>query len=338
MVDLIASPDQREIADSVAGFMRDNLPVGRLRPQAKSARERDDATWRQIAELGWFGIAMPEEHGGAGFGVAEEMLVSIELGRGLGSPAILASVIGARIAAEAGQASLAADIVSGRVRIGIGKAVEGGALDGAISGEFYLIDAAAAQYVVLWTDKAAVLVPRSSFVAAAVRATDEGLEVERGTLSGVKAAARVEGDAIPRRTNLLLAAQMVGIAEATRDLAAEYAKIREQFGQRIGAFQGIKHMCADSAVRAEASRAQVTFAALVQAEDRKDAAFQTSAALVVALDAGMRNARTGIQVHGGIGFTYDCDANLFLKRAHVINILAGGARRHQAAALLHGPQ
>lgn len=338
MVDLIASPEQRDIADSVANFLREELPVGRLRPVSKAARERDDATWRQIAELGWFGIAMPEEHGGSGYSIAEEVLVSIELGRGLASPGVLAAILAARVASETGASTIAADIVSGATRVALGKSVEQASLGPVCSGEFYILDGGGAKLVLLWSEQGAVLVSRDSFSAASVAPTDEGLTVERGVLSEARAVAWLEGGQLALRASLLIGAQMVGIAEATRDMAAEYAKIREQFGQRIGAFQGVKHMCADSATRAEAARAQVTFAALALREDRPDASFQIAAAMVVAIDAGMRNSRTGIQVHGGIGFTYDCDANLFLKRAHVLNILAGGSRRYQAAALKSGPR
>jgi alkylation response protein AidB-like acyl-CoA dehydrogenase len=331
MVDLIASPEQREIADSVATFMRDELPLSRLRPSGKTARERDPAAWRRIAELGWFGIALGEAQGGAGYSVTEEMLVAAELGRGLASPSLIAAIIGARIAAEGGDAKLAAEIVGGTRTVACATATGAATLGATCDGEFYLVDAAGADFIVAWDDGGAALLPRTAFSAVTTAISmDEAVTLEHGTLAKARAAIwlPVAKVAVPRRMRLLLAAQLVGIAEATRDMAAAYAKIREQFGQPIGAFQAIKHMCADNAARAEAARSQVTFAALSEQEGRADVDFQLSAALVVALDAGFKNARANIQIHGGIGFTYECDANLFLKRTHLLNVLLGGQRRY----------
>jgi alkylation response protein AidB-like acyl-CoA dehydrogenase len=132
------------------------------------------------------------------------------------------------------------------------------------------------------------------------------------------------------RASVLAAAALVGIAEATRDMAAEYSKVRVQFGKPIGAYQAIKHRCADMAVRAEAASSQVLFAALSIDEGRPDDAFQAASAKVVASDAAIRNAADNIQIHGGMGYTFEHDAHLYLKRAHVFDRIAGDSRQHLA--------
>src|SRR5262249_42311423 len=107
------------------------------------------------------------------------------------------------------------------------------------------------------------------------------------------------------------------IAEATRDLAVDYAKTREQFGKPIGSFQAIKHKCADMAVNAEAACSQTLLAALSLSKQEHDSMFQGAAATVVSNRAAVSNGEETIQIHGGMGFTSDCDAHLFLKRAHL---------------------
>jgi alkylation response protein AidB-like acyl-CoA dehydrogenase len=126
---------------------------------------------------------------------------------------------------------------------------------------------------------------------------------------------------------LLLSAFAVGIAEATRDMAVEYAKTREQFGRPIGSFQAIKHICADMAIRCEAAACQTAFASLVLAEGHAGLAFHATSSKLVAAASAIKNASQNIQVHGAIGFTAEADPHLFLKRAHVIEQLWGDTRR-----------
>ena len=129
------------------------------------------------------------------------------------------------------------------------------------------------------------------------------------------------------RALLLLSAFAVGIAEATRDMAVEYAKIREQFGRPIGSFQAIKHICADMAIRCEAALCQTAFASLVLAEGHDGPAFHATSSKLVAAASAVKNASQNIQVHGAIGVTAEADPHLFLKRAHLIEQLWSDSRR-----------
>jgi alkylation response protein AidB-like acyl-CoA dehydrogenase len=117
---------------------------------------------------------------------------------------------------------------------------------------------------------------------------------------------------------VITAATLVGIAEATRDIAAEHAQSRVQFDRPIGVNQGVKHPCADTAVRCEAAWAQTVVGALAHDEGRDDADEQIDSAWLVAADAAQRNAATALQVLGGMGFTFEHDVNLYVKRAHVL--------------------
>ena len=125
--------------------------------------------------------------------------------------------------------------------------------------------------------------------------------------------------------DLLLSAQLLGIAEATRDLAVSYAKVREQFGRPIGSFQAVKHHCANMAIAAEALSSLLDVAAVSARDERDDAAFQIAALRLLAPKAALANARTCIQVHGGIGFSAEADAHHYLKQAHLLRQLGSGA-------------
>ena len=340
MIDLLPSAEQRQILDATVAFLAERLPVERLRDADAAAGAAEAQQWTRLAELGWFGLAMPEEVGGAGFTVAEEVLVHRELGRFLVSPAVLAAALAAQLAHAAGDAALAQAIIRGERRAGL--ALARGELElvpGAVDGDLYLADAQTAELLVLWTDAEAVLLPRDGLRGiSAVVPMDRTVALERATACRLAPVCLVPAARAPigRRATLLLAAALAGIAEAARDRAVAYAKIREQFGKPIGAFQAIAHHCADMALRARAASAQTVFAAVAERDGRGDAAFQVAAAATVAAEAAVWNATLSIRVHGGIGFSAENDAHHFLKRAHLLEMLAGGARRHRAP-LLAGP-
>jgi alkylation response protein AidB-like acyl-CoA dehydrogenase len=157
------------------------------------------------------------------------------------------------------------------------------------------------------------------------------LPLETARLAG---AGRAAGPALAVHARLLIAAQLAGIAAGARDMAVDYAKLREQFGRPIGSFQAVKHHCADMATRAMAAADLLSFAAVALAQRRVDAGFQAGSALSVAMRAAVANAAANVQVHGGIGFSDEADAHLFVKHAHVWEAIAGG--REAVHAMLLG--
>jgi alkylation response protein AidB-like acyl-CoA dehydrogenase len=124
--------------------------------------------------------------------------------------------------------------------------------------------------------------------------------------------------------DLLVSAQLLGIAKACLDLAVAYARVRHQFGKPIGSFQAIKHHCANMAISAELLSAQLDMAAIALRDGRDDAGFQVAALRLLAPQAALDNARLCIQVHGGIGFSAEAEPHRYLKQAHVLRQLGGG--------------
>lgn len=327
MIDLLPNDEQQAIWDSAETVLAAEAPLSRLHADAAD----DAAVLRRTAELGWIGLGLAEADGGVGYGLAEEALIFRAAGRHLLSPTLLGSVLAARIASRAGDAALAAALLSGERRAAILVPLDG-RLDAQPSGAFHRLDAGPDDLAVAWSAEGAALFSPLS-CNAVVASIDDTVKLERINLDSVRPLhwiAAVQDD-IALRATVLGAATLTGLAEAARDMALEYAKMRQQFGQAIGAFQAIKHACADMAVRCESAWSLTAFAAL--AEDRGDAAFQAHAAWIIAAQAADQNAARNVQVHGGMGFTAECDAQLLVKRARVLAAIGGGARGHKAALL-----
>jgi len=299
-MDLTLGEHEEAIRAAAARFLDEALPLG------VAAARRGDA-WAQIVELGLPAAASPEAVGGSDLGHGVEALVFAELGRHLAPLVAIGAAVAGGLAARAGETDLAKAILGGeRVALAVGRRA---------------LDAADARWVL---------------AGGGLRRLPAGLDVRPSIdplaaqvhLGAIAGPARLRWDARGfSHLRLLVAAYALGLAEAARDLAAEHARTREQFGRPIGAFQGIKHPCADMAVRAAAARAQLVFAALSLEADADDAAFQLAAARRLAGAAALANARAAIQVFGGMGMTDECPAHLVLKRAHLLAFVAPDNRR-----------
>lgn len=329
MVDLLVSSEQQQIIDSVVDFLSVELPLARLRPDGNN--RSDSALWPTMGELGWFMTSLTEAQGGLGLSAVEEALLFRQLGRHLLTPNVLASAIGARVAAAAGVDELAAAIASGQQPVALGNAVGRVSIGARISGRFHLFDAAGMPLLLL-TDGVgnAALVATASLSLLPRPSAVDAMSLHEARLDAVAPLALAGPDLGAHVTLRLLAASMLaGVCEQTRDLATDYAKLRVQFGQPIGAFQAIKHKCADLALRADAVGHLVNFASIRVANRAEDAVFQATAAKLLGAQYALINAKETIQIHGGIGFTTECDAHHFLKRAHVYDLIGGGYRQQQ---------
>ena len=334
-MNFLLSEEQTQVVDSLRHLLVDQMPVARFRPPAPQVGNSDQAFWPRLGELGFLGIALPESDGGIGLTAAEEMLAYREFGRHLLSPAILGLTLGAQLAARP-RPDMLDGILRGQLPIALANPRGAVQLGETCHGQFHLVDAKHAEWVLICTADGAALLRRTDFTAVTdVAATDHVLSLERGTLAGARPVCwrAASTESLYPRAQLLVSAYAVGLAEATRDMAVEYAKARQQFGKPIGSFQAIKHLCADMAIRAEAATCQVIFAALVQAEGRSGADFHSTAAKLVAVQAALENAAQNIQVHGAIGFTAEADAHLFIKRAHVLEQLWGDTRQQRRLML-----
>lgn len=321
-MNLLPTAEQHEIIASSAAFLAASRPSARVRASLTEPDPVDPEVWRSSGELGWFVLGLPEAVGGVGGSLADEALLFREIGRWLAPGPYVATVLGARVAALGGAPDLAGTIGEGTSRVGLAvldHSLEVGAER--VTGALQLIDAAGADHVLVATPERALLVALSELTDLADSVCiDEATRLSTALADGVPAVAVVPAttDPVYRRGLVLTAALSVGIAEATRDVAAEHAKSRVQFDRPIGVNQGVKHPCADMAVRAEASWSQTLVGALAHDEGRADAEAQAASAWLVATDAAERNSAAALQVLGGMGFTFEHDANLYVKRGHVL--------------------
>jgi alkylation response protein AidB-like acyl-CoA dehydrogenase len=323
MIDILPTTEQSEFIGGVANAIA----------KAASGKGHGWDAWRFLAELGCIGMGLDESVGGAGFSVADEALMHQELGRQLVSPNLLAAALAARLAAKAGDAELAQRIVAGDQRVAFASSLGGQVSPAGLEGEFHLLAEADDAIVLCISPVGSALGKAGSFDRReVVQSTDETIELVRA--SGTAPAVHWTSDSdqqLWQHANLLIAAQLTGIAEATQNRAVEYAKIRKQFGKPIGAFQAIGHHCVNMALRSDAAASQLYFAAIALRDQTPDARFQVAAACSYAMDAALQNATMAIQIHGGIGFAAESGVHLFLKRAVMLRHLAGGERTQELA-------
>jgi alkylation response protein AidB-like acyl-CoA dehydrogenase len=342
-MDLLPSPDQLTIAEAAADVLLKELPVGAILERRGEDSAISERAWRSCAETGLLGLGLPEPVGGAGCGLPEETLLFREIGRHLAPGPFLATVLAGHVALACGDADLAAGFASGEMMAGLadpetGVPAEGPCLDGLV----HVRDWAGTQWVVTVTEVGAGLVETQALgPVRGVRSIDPGVRTGTATATARPFAKWVPADqaAVFLRGLVLIAAQLVGIAEACRDSSVHYAMTREQFGRPIGVNQAIKHACADMAVAAERASAQLLFAAASCESGRPDAEFQARTAKVVASTAARQNAAGNVQVHGGMGVTAEFSAHLFVERAEVLEqTLATRAENLAAIISLPPPQ
>lgn len=316
---LVPDGDELEIASAAASYLADAMPIDRLHA-ADPADLRADVR-RGLGEMGWYALALPEAAGGSGLSPIEHALFFREVGRQCGPLDVLAQCLAALTVDDA---ALRAAIVSGSV--GVALAVDDG-------GATRLLGSAAANYALLVSRNSAKLHALSGMQAEARPSLDLAMTM-RVAANDLPVVASRDGDHVWMMGQLATAAQLVGIAEAALDQIVEYAKVRETFGKKIGSWQAVRHPCADMAVRLEAARSQLWFAATAMKEGRSDAGVHLDAAKHQANQAASANADSNIQLHGGIGVTDEHHAHLYLKHALVLAKLFGG-RREVLGRLLH---
>lgn len=310
--DLNLDEDQRQILAAAGAMLAASYPVARRRD-----RKADDLA--ELAGFGLFGLALPQDGGEAGYSVVEEALLHVLLGRHLVSTGALAAALAARMAAGAGRKDIADAIVAGEA------GVCAGVTSGASSGSALLVERGAASLALLFDGRAMALLDIGGADMQPVESLGHGIPLQRIAAGGVEVIARSADDGLADTADLLVSAQLLGVAEAVRDLTVAYAAMRQQFGQPIGGFQAVKHHCANMAVAAEMASAQLDMAAIALRDGRADAAFQVAALRHLAQDAATFNARTAVQVHGGIGFSAEADVHHYLKQAHLLSRLGAGA-------------
>jgi alkylation response protein AidB-like acyl-CoA dehydrogenase len=310
-VDFRVDADQQALKDGVRSFCEGRIGLDTLRA-LEATGGFDASLWKELAELGVFALRSPEDRGGAGLGMAEAVLVFEELGRALVPGPLLWS-------------QLAAGLVPGAAD---GDVVVGGLDLAGAAGEPYLVEhwEALDVLLVLWRDRVERIDPARLSVSPVATPLDpltplhHVLELPAGEALGgadVARSLRLAGAA-------LASGQLLGIAEGSLELALDYAKKREQFGRVIGSFQALKHMLADMFARQELARAGVYAAgATLDQPEVGNVERAVSTGKLMASEAAMKNARACIQIHGGMGYTWEVPAHYFYKRTWVLESQLG---------------
>ncbi|MFC3965597.1 acyl-CoA dehydrogenase [Nocardia jiangsuensis] len=330
---IAVTDDHRELA----GVARSLLTAHEARDAARALLEAETEPtppfWAEIAGAGWLGLHLPEEHGGSGYGLPELVVVVEELGRavapGLFLPTVIASAVIAAVGSDEQRARLLPGLADGSVTAAVGLRGRITVSGDRAEGEAGVVLGAAAADLLLLTAGDDVLIVRRGADGVTVEAPqnlDPTRRSGRVTLADAEIAEVLPGagDAAVARARALLAAEAAGGAGDCVEAAVAYAQVRAQFGRTIATFQAVKHHCANMLVAAESAVALVWDAARAAGEDEEQFRLIAAAAAAIAFPAYVRNAELNIQVHGGIGFTWEHDAHLHLRRALTLRAIFGG--------------
>ncbi len=315
-MDFQLTEDQKALREGLRSFCEGRVPADQL-PELEKSGGIDRSLWSELAEMGVFSLRVQEADGGVGLGSADGVIVFCELGRRL----IPGPIVWTHLAATLAPGAATGDCIVGGVDLA------GGDTNVVLVEQLESID------------KLLVLKPEGLFLIDGSEVSGDPVPTPLDPLTPVHevtnlpAGEQVGGPSDAARLRLegaaLISGQQLGIAEATLELANEYAKGREQFGQVIGAFQAVKHMLADMFVRQEVARA-AAYAAGATLDDPQvgDVQRAVSSAKLTAGEAALKNAKTCIQVHGGMGYTWEVPAHYYLKRAWLFESLFGTGDEH----------
>jgi alkylation response protein AidB-like acyl-CoA dehydrogenase len=314
------SEDQQTIKATARELLADRSPLARVR-EAAEGDGHDARLWRELCELGWPGIAVPEAHDGQGLGAVELAVLLEELGYALAATPFLGSVLAAAAIAHAGDDAQRARWLPGLAR---------GELAGAFGGPALAVGAPGAD----------VLVIAGADGGARVLAAADAHVEPIATVDPTRRYGRVEGEGAPLpgdvagaldRGAAAIAAELVGVCQRGLDMTVAYVSERRQFGVPVGAFQAVSHRCAQMLLHTEGARSAAYFAAWAADAAPERLAEAAGLARVAGAEAGKEVTGSAIQAHGGIGFTWEADVHWLYKRAQLDAALIGGGSRARIA-------
>jgi len=344
------SESQEFLKDSARKFFAGECPSAEMRRLMETDTAYDAALWSKLTHQGYTGIIFPEEYGGVGLGNVELMLLMEEAGRALlpgpfFSTVVLAGSLLNALGTPVHKKRYLAPICHGKVRSTVAlvedsanwdpRSVELTANNGRLTGEkFFVSDAAIADFLIVIARDGVFVV--DSKARGLKISPMYGMDLTRklyvveftDTPAEKIAASRNLSRAFDIAT-AALAAELVGGMQHTLDLTVEYAKTRKQFGKPIGMFQAVQHQCADMYLETESSRSAVYYAGWALEENAPDAATAVSIAKMYASDAARTVGNRGIQIHGGMGFTWENDIHLYYRRAKACETAFGDATFHR---------
>jgi alkylation response protein AidB-like acyl-CoA dehydrogenase len=346
-MDFELSDDQQALRDAARSLLDSRADPVAVRAAMAAEDPYDAGLWSAMVDQGWPGIAVPEALGGVGLGVVELAVLLEQTGAHVAPTPFL-------------QQALALDALAGAAERGVGDAtwlaplIEGNAVATVAWRPVEATEANGAWWVSGRTEPvifgpsadSAMVVAHDGTGEAHVFALDlrerrpsaePAMDLTRQVgwldLDGVPAVRLGGGDAVTRFANLGAlghSAELLGAADRALAMSVEYAKDRVQFGRPIGSFQAVKHRCADMLVDVEGMRSTVYYAAWCLGADDPDASVAAATAKTWCSDAGKRVMASALQVHGGIGFTWEHDLHLFLKRAQLDQVSFGDAVYHRS--------
>jgi alkylation response protein AidB-like acyl-CoA dehydrogenase len=317
-VDFDLSPEQRAIKDVARELLAARSPFAKVREAAEAATY-DAALWSELVGLGWPGIAVAAEHGGQGLGAVELAVLSEELGYACAATPFLSTATAAAVIQAAGtdeqRSRWLPGLASGELTAGIGT-------------RELAADAVGAAVAVVIDDETALLIESPE--------TDAFVSID-----STRRFATVAGEGQPlgggaaQRIHAAVAAEVVGVCQRALDMTLAYVKERRQFDVPVGSFQAVAHRCAEMLLHTESARSTAYYAAWAAGADPLLLAEAAALAGAAAATAGPTVTAGAIQMHGGIGFTWEADVHWLYKRAQLDTALLGGAKRHRAALARH---
>ncbi len=361
-MDFELSDDQVALGDAARELLDGYAAPSQVRAVVDGGGGLDAALWAAMVEQGWLGVAVPEAMGGLGLGWVELAVLLEQTGAHVAPAPFATQVVAIDALVRAGAA---ADDPGGAVAEARASLIAGAAVAVA-PWRTVVATPSGPGWTLTGRTEPALWAPRARW--AVVRAVDATDPSGDGVLVGDESLYLVDLEAAglvpPREPAMDLtrelgwltfdstpavglggadlvasfldagavahACELLGGASTVMDLAVAYAKERKQFGQPIGAFQAVKHRCADMLVDVEGMRSAALYAAWCLAADDDDRSVAASTAKTWCSDAGVRVAKSALQVHGGIGFTWECDVHLYLKRSQLDAISFGDAAFHRA--------
>ncbi|WP_334144743.1 acyl-CoA dehydrogenase family protein [Rhabdothermincola sp.] len=336
-MDFELSADQLALRDAARELLAGYASPTQVRAVVDAGGGFDPKLWAAMVEQGWTAIALPESCGGLGLGFVEVAVLLEQVGAHVAPAPVLQQIVALTMLADAApewveplvRGASIATIAWSPVRAE--PTGEGWVLAGRTEPAVY---APSADVAVVRSEDAVFAVDlRAGGRPAAEPAMDRTREVGWLVFDGTPAVRLGGVDALERFCDLgatAYSAELLGLASRSLELAVAYAKDREQFGRPIGSFQAVKHRCADMLVDVEGMRSSAYWAAWCVAADDPDRSIAASTAKTWCSDAARRVTASALQVHGGIGFTWESDVHLFLKRSQLDERAFGDAVFHRA--------
>ena len=365
------SEEQDLLRRSAADFLRKECPVSYVREMMEDDRGFADEVWNGMAGLGWTGLTIPEQYGGAGLSLVDLTVVLEEMGKAvLPGPFFSTVALGAPCVAAGGspeqKAALLSGVAAGRIKLTLALLEatarwdeDGVRLTADRDGSGYVLngiklfvpDAHIADHIICAArtpDGVTLFVvdrTRTGVETRLLKTLDQtrrlcevrfdGVQVGDEAMLGVPGQGWALLSDVLDRAKVALCAEMCGGAQQVLDMSVEYAKMREQFGRPIGVFQAVQHTCADMLIAVESAKSATYYAAWALADRTEDAALAAARAKACCSDAFRTVAGQAVQVHGGVGFTWEHDLHLYFKRAKGSEVTFGDAAWNRELVARH---